>query len=143
MSEDLGGGPPRLDLGGIRDTSRKEMAGRFLFGAAIAVVAGFLGKRIGPLAGGLFLAFPAILPAALTLLEKKDGTREAEVNALGAILGTVALAVFGLVAAVGLRRYSPWLALGLAAAAWLVTAIWLYFVFAEATALIRKGRRRG
>ncbi len=33
--------------------------------------------RFGPRVGGLFLAFPAILPATLTLLEKKEGKTKA------------------------------------------------------------------
>jgi hypothetical protein len=37
---------------------------RFLLGGAMTVVAGLIAARFGPVIGGLFLAFPAIFPAA-------------------------------------------------------------------------------
>ena len=46
---------------------------RFMFGAAISLLAGLIGMRFGPVVGGLCLGFPAILPASLTLIEKKEG----------------------------------------------------------------------
>jgi hypothetical protein len=53
-----------------RSVKPKELGLRFVFGAAIAAVAAMVGMLLGPKAGGLFLAFPAILPASLTLIEK-------------------------------------------------------------------------
>lgn len=143
MSEQVGGGKPGLDLSEIRATSIKELGVRFIFGFVIAVVAGFLGQRLGPLVGGLFLAFPAILPAALTLVAEKEGERRAEVNALGAILGTIALACCGLVVAVGLSRYPVVIAQAMATVAWVVTALALYFVVERAIAMsLEAGARR-
>jgi len=46
---------------------------RFMFGAAISLLAGLIGMKFGPVVGGLCLGFPAILPASLTLIEKKEG----------------------------------------------------------------------
>lgn len=60
-------------------------------------MAGLVGSIVGPSAGGLFLAFPAILPATLTLIDEKDGKRSAEADALGAVVGSAALAAFGMV----------------------------------------------
>ena len=65
----------------------------------------------GPAAGGLFLAFPAIFCASATLIEKHERERKekkglqgkergkdaAALDAAGAGLGSVALAVFGAV----------------------------------------------
>ena len=41
--------------------------------------------------GGVFLAFPAILPATLTLIEKEESRRKAEDDDVGAVLGAAAL----------------------------------------------------
>lgn len=44
----------------------------FVFAGAITVIAGLLAKKFGPAFGGLFLAFPAIVPASATLAEKRE-----------------------------------------------------------------------
>ena len=69
-------------------TSRKptDYLVRFVFGAAISLVAGLIGMKLGPTVGGVLLGFPAILPASLTLIEKKEGKEEASIDSLGAIL---------------------------------------------------------
>jgi hypothetical protein len=48
-------------------------------------------------AGWLFLAFPSILPASLTLVVQHDGRRAAADDALGSVVGAVGLAAFGAV----------------------------------------------
>ena len=47
--------------------------------------------------GGILLAFPAILPATLTLIEKEEGERAAEDFDVGSILGAAALAPLAVV----------------------------------------------
>ena len=94
----------------------------------------------GPRAGGLFLAFPAILPATLTLLEKKEGKTKACADASGGVIGAVGLAAFAVVAALLLRRVTPALALGAALLAWTLVAVGLYFAF-RATNLYEKEDR--
>jgi hypothetical protein len=54
-----------------------------VFGAAISLVIGLVSRWFGPRAAGVFLAFPAILPASVALIERKDGTREATHNVEG------------------------------------------------------------
>src|SRR5207237_8482076 len=80
-----------------------------------------------PAFGGLFRAFPAILPASATLLEQHDGQKAAGVDSFGAIMGAIGLMAFGAVVWVLSPRLSPWLVLPLALAAWfLVSAgLWL------------------
>src|SRR5204862_416137 len=72
----------------------RDFALRFAFGAGIALASGVVGAVAGERIGGVLLGFPAILPASLTLIERKDGRHEAAVDATGAILGSVALILF-------------------------------------------------
>jgi hypothetical protein len=87
----------RVDPSGVKKTSWKEMAVRFVFGGLITALAGFIGKLFGPAIGGLFLAFPAILPATVTLVARHDNRRLAGIDAMGAALGSLGLIAFGLV----------------------------------------------
>jgi len=114
----------------------KKYLTRFVFGAGIAATAAVVGALFGPKVGGVLLAFPAILPASLTLIERKEGRHEAKVDATGALLGSLALIGFAGVAAFALARLSPWIALALACAAWAVIAGGLYVL------MVRLPRRR-
>ena len=100
----------KLELSELGKTRWYEFAIRFLFGGAITVVAGLIAKHYGPVFGGLFLAFPAIFPASATLVETHETRRKrhagirrtmrgrfaAALDARGAALGTIGLAVFAL-----------------------------------------------
>ena len=104
---------------------------RFVFGAGIATAAAIVGMVFGPKIGGILLAFPAILPASLTLIERNDGRHEAKVDAIGALLGSFALIGFAAVAAFALTRLGAVIALALACAAWAVIAAGLYVLMAR------------
>jgi Protein of unknown function (DUF3147) len=91
----------------LKKVKPADMAIRFVFGAGIALVAGLVGMRFGPLMGGLFLAFPAVLPASLTLLEKNDGREKADIDALGAILGSCGMVAFAAAIVFGMPRIGP------------------------------------
>ena len=106
----------------------KDMAVRFGFGATISLVAGLISLAYGAAAGGMFLAFPAILPASLTLIEKKEGPEAAIHDLDGTILGAAALGAFALVAGVGLRHFSAALVLPAALVTWLGASLIAYFV---------------
>jgi len=110
---------PGVDLGKLRRVVPSDLVWRFAFGAGISVVAGLAGLLVSSRFGGLFLAFPAILPATLTLLEEKDGTEEAVDDVRGAAMGAVGLLAFAL-AAWATRS------LVVAAAAWLVASLAAY-----------------
>lgn len=103
-----------------------ELLVRFAFGAGIALVAGVVGMRFGPRVGGLFLAFPAVLPASLTLLEKKEGRSEADVDAMGAVLGSCGMLAFAACLALVLRPFGPLSAMALAWVAWVAVAFGLF-----------------
>ena len=83
---------------------------RFVLGGLTTVVAGVIADLYGPQLGGLFLAFPAIFCASVTLIEKHErqrkkergvagqrrGTDAAALDASGAALGGIGLASFAL-----------------------------------------------
>lgn len=119
-----------IDPGQVARIAVSSLALRFAFGAGISVAAGLIGIFLGPKVGGLFLAFPAILPASLTLIANKDGLREAEIDSLGATMGGVALFAFALIAAGGIAMVGALPALGAALGAWVVVALALYFLVA-------------
>ena len=87
---------PKVETRSLRSIRPREYVIRFLFGAAVALLAALVGA-IHPWAGGLLLAFPAILPATLTLVEKKEGRRRAQEDDIGAIAGGVGMVAFALV----------------------------------------------
>ena len=121
-----------FDLSMFRRTTWGEYASRFLFGGAITLIAGMLAKRYGAVFGGLFLAFPAIFPSSLTLIEKSErqkkrragipqtirGRLAAALDARGAAMGSIGLACFGLVVWKLLPVWSPTLVLLVASVIW-------------------------
>ncbi len=121
-------GWPQLTPADIAEHGVKDYAMRFGFGAAIALVAGLLGTWFGPKFGGVFLGFPAILPASLTLIQKKDGKEQAAIDSEGAVLGAVAFVAFAIVVALVIVRLGvvPTVIAGLIV--WTVIAIALYAV---------------
>src|SRR5258708_16392351 len=113
-----------------------EYALRFVLGGLATALAGGVARFFGPEAGGLFLAFPAILCASATLIEKHErerkqklglsgyrrGTDAAALDAAGAGLGSIGLAAFGL----GVWLLTPTLAFGslpLGSVAWLLSSL--------------------
>jgi len=116
---------PSVDAGGLTRTSLAQYALRFVFGGVVTTLTGLVARRWGPSAGGLFLAFPAILPASLTLVARHETRRDAADDARGAVLGAAALIVFAAVVLALVER-PAWLALGTATAAWLAVAIALW-----------------
>jgi hypothetical protein len=102
----------------------------------MTVVAGLIAARLGPVTGGLFLAFPAIFPASATLIEKhvrerkekaglpgaRCGKEAAALDAAGAVLGRFGLAAFGLVIWLMIVQ-SPARAVVLATASWIAVAV--------------------
>ncbi len=71
-----------IKLAAVKDTKLHEYLMRFLFGGAATVAAGLIAQRFGAGIGGLFLAFPAIFPAGVTLLEKHEKQRKAKIGAM-------------------------------------------------------------
>jgi hypothetical protein len=107
----------------LRDLDVRALAVRFAFGFVISVTVGAIGLVAGDRIAGLFLAFPAILPASLTLIADEDGEDKAKVDAAGACFGAVGLSVYGAASWFLLSRTAPVPAELGALVAWAVVAI--------------------
>ncbi len=126
-----------LDLSRLRRTEWWEYLVRFFFGGIVTVLAGLVAKEWGPVVGGLFLAFPGIFPAGVTLVERheverkhrhgqhgrKRGREVAALVATGASLGGIGLVGFALTAWWLLPILALPAALALAALIWLAVSI--------------------
>jgi hypothetical protein len=129
-----------IDVHSLRRNHWNDYAIRFLFGGLITAFTGLIAKWYGPMVAGLFLAFPAILPASATLIEKHEIQRKhrsglhgtargrtiASVDAAGASMGSIGLVAFGLLAWKLLPHASAGLVLAFAALAWFAVsfAVW-------------------
>ncbi len=99
-----------------------EYAIRFLMGGAISAAAAVAGHTLGGKVAGAMLAFPAILPASLTLVDEKEGTSAAAEEAKAAPFGGVGLAGFAAALWAAARPMGPW-SLPAALAAWAAAAV--------------------
>ena len=123
---ETGSPEPKLEPDRLQRHGVKDYLVRFAFGFVISAAAAIAGSVFGAKVGGVLLGFPAILPASLTLIERRDGRHEAKTDATGAILGAVALIAFAAVAAVTLGKLPAVIALAAATATWLGVAFALY-----------------
>lgn len=122
----------QFNLRSLRETRGHEYLVRFLFGGLCTVIAGLIAKRFGPGIGGLFLAFPAIFPASATMIESHEKRRKAEIgadgmtrgrlaasiDASGAVLGCVGLALFALLVWKTLLHANAYLVIASAVLGW-------------------------
>jgi phosphotransferase system glucose/maltose/N-acetylglucosamine-specific IIC component len=106
---------------------------RFVLGGLVTAVAGILAKQVGPGFGGLFLAFPAILAASSTLVEKHERERKeqkgmhgayrarhaAGADAAGAAMGSLGLIAFAVFTWKLLPDHKPWLVIAGATLLWM------------------------
>lgn len=97
-----------ISTSALKQTKWWEYFVRFMLGGGVTAVAHILAKNYGPEFGGLFLAFPAILAASTTLVEKHErerkekkglhgkyrGRHAAGADAAGAAMGSFGLMVF-------------------------------------------------
>jgi hypothetical protein len=119
-----------------------EYAVRFLFGGTVTAIAGLVAREFGPAVGGLLLAFPAILPASATLIEKHEiqkkrgagldgtarGAKAAALDAIGAALGSIGLMLFGLSVWQLLPCYKAAEVLAAATLIWFVAAVLIWWL---------------
>ena|SRR5215218_6986333 len=108
-------------------TSWKSYVLRFLLGGVITAATGLIASQFGPVVGGLFLAFPAILPASMTLVAKHSGKRAAGDGALGAVAGSMGLLAFGTATWLLAEQVPAWLLLPGALLAWLAVTLALWW----------------
>jgi Protein of unknown function (DUF3147) len=126
----------KLDATGLKNSQWSEFALRFSFGGAVTAFAGLVAKRYGPEVGGLFLAFPAIVPATATLIRKREqqkmeragydgaerGRAAAAVDVAGAALGGFGLVAFSLIVWLKLPEWKTTVVLAIATAVWFLVA---------------------
>jgi len=112
----------KLNISALSETRWYQYLVRFLLGGLITAGAGIIAKKFGPSIGGLFLAFPAIFPASVTLVEKHERERKedrglegkqrardaAAADAAGATMGSIGLIVFAVVIWKLLPVHAPW-----------------------------------
>jgi len=119
---------PRFDPSGLRDTRFWEYALRFAFGGVVTVATGLVAHAWGPEIGGLFLGFPAILPATLTLVKQHDGRAQAIEDARGGRLGSIGLVAFAAVVWATAHAWPAPVVLVAASIAWLAIDVALWTV---------------
>jgi uncharacterized membrane protein (GlpM family) len=121
---------PDAHAGKLRGTPARDWLIRFAFGAGVSALAGIITKVWGPTIGGLFLSFPAILLASLTLVAKEEGGHRAREDARGATLGALGLIAFGVVVWATTPAWPVWPTLVGATLAWAVVAGAAYLIVA-------------
>src|SRR5436853_4500403 len=131
-----------LNPSGLGQTKWHEYAVRFLFGGLATAAAGIIAKKFGPGIGGLFLAFPVILPASATWIEKHErkkkekkglsgtqrGREAAGVNAAGSAMGSVGLLLFAFIVWQFAPHYNTGMVLMGGTVAWLAVSVLIWHV---------------
>ena len=132
----------KVDISGLKSSKWYEFLLRFAFGGAVTAFAGLVAHRLGPAIGGLFLAFPAIVPATATLIrtrekEKKEraglegaerGREAAAIDVAGAAMGGFGLAAFSLICWLGLPSGPTALVLVGATVTWFIAAVSVWVI---------------
>ncbi len=134
--------PVTVNTSAIKETRWYQYAIRFALGGLITALAGAIAKEYGPSFGGLFLAFPAILPASATLIEKHERKRKEEngmngiqtarkavsADAAGAAIGALGLIGFGWFVWKVLPQLQTGETLLSAVAIWFTASVLMWFV---------------
>ncbi len=129
-----------VSLDKLKQAHWYEFVVRFILGGLVTATTALILKHWGPIAGGLFLAFPVIFPASVSLIEahetekkrragircRRRGRKAAAVDAAGAVLGAWALACFALVMRLVTWYSSAWILLA-AALTWATVAVALWW----------------
>jgi hypothetical protein len=114
----------------LRKPPARDWVIRFAFGAGVSALAAVVTNVWGPAVGGLFLAFPAILLASLTLVAKEEGGHRAREDARGAALGALGLIGFGIVVWATTPEWPVWVTLLAATTAWAAISGAAYLIMA-------------
>lgn len=126
----------------LKQTAWWEYLVRFAFGGIVTAITGLIAKEFGVIVGGLFLAFPGIFPASVTLVERHErnkkrkkgmrgerrGRTVSAVVAAGAVSGSIGLLAFAAIGWYGFTRFTEWQALIAALAGWLALALAAWFI---------------
>lgn len=146
----------QVNISVLKESRWYQLAVRFCLGGLITVAAGIIAKEYGPGVGGLFLAFPAILPAGATLIEKHErerkeklglhgrvrGRKAASVDAAGAAMGSIGLLVFALLISRFVTDYKAWIVMLAATLAWMATSMLLWHMRTHEWCTLRQPHQR-
>ena len=130
---------PRFEPGRIKEARFRDYAIRFAFGGTISVVAALIGAVLKEPIGGIFTAFPAIMLASLTLIDKAEDREHASYDAVGAALGAVGFIACAFFISRTLGQWPVAASLGMGILIWLVVSVGLYALYALVASLRRKG----
>ena len=131
-----------ISFASLAENQPHEYLLRFVFGGLITALAGWIAIRFGPVVGGLFLAFPSIFPATVTLIERHEARKKAEqgiagqqlaryaagADAAGAAIGSFGLASFGVIVWQYAADAEAWIVLPAATLGWFLIASMLWGV---------------
>ncbi len=118
--------PVGVSPGKLSAVRWQQMALRFAFGAGTSALSGALATIFNARASGVLLAFPAILAATITLIEKEEDGHMAREDARGAIVGSIALAGYAAIVALVIEHVPAGVSFPIGAVLWLALAIGLY-----------------
>jgi hypothetical protein len=121
-----------ISTSGLKRSKWWEYVLRFALGGLVTAGAGVVARKCGPSFGGLFLAFPAILAASSTLVEKHERERKEEkgmhgtcrgrhaagADAAGAAMGSFGLIAFAVFVWKLIPNYRSWLIIAGATLVW-------------------------
>src|SRR5579871_2439693 len=141
----------KYDSSAFRRTKWHEYVSRFIYGGLMTVGTGLIARKFGPSLAGLFLAFPAIFPAGVSLIDKHQrkakaqhglvgiqrGRRAAAVEAVGSSAGATGLIVFALLSQ-RLIATSPFYALILASFGWCITVVTAWWIRKHGFQIVRR-----
>ena len=131
-----------ISFSSLKQTTVKEYALRFVLGGLVTAVVGLVAKEFGPVVGGLFLAFPSIFPAAITLVEKHEAEKKnangkrgqdqarcaAGADAAGAAMGSFGLLTFGFIVWRWAADHTAAMVLGSALLCWALTGLVIWVI---------------
>jgi hypothetical protein len=99
------------------------------------VVAALIGAVSKEPIGGIFTAFPAIMLASLTLVDKEEDREHATYDAVGAALGAVGFIACAFFISYTLERVPVAASLGIGLLIWLIVSMGLYALYALVASL--------
>jgi hypothetical protein len=130
----------KFSTSGLKQAKWYEFLIRFALGGLVTAGAGLVAKKFGPSFGGLFLAFPAILVASTTLIERHEQQRKrqkglhglyrgrdaAGADSAGAAIGSLGLMTFAWWAWELLPEHRLWVTIASATFLWSLVsfAVW-------------------
>jgi len=132
-----------INTSGLKQSKWYELATRFVLGGLVTAGAAAIAKGYGPSVGGLFLAFPAILAASVTLVEKHEreskkknglrgairGRQAAAADAAGAAMGSPGLIAFAYFICALIQDHSAPIAIAGATAVWALVAATVWWIW--------------